>query len=239
MTRSPLYLLLGILLIAGSLTACSGDNAPEANNEAAPTEESAAAATVANESAETTDLNGVQVGDEAPFFNLKNIDGNMYSFDNIKDANGETPKGFIVTFTCNTCPYAVGYEDRLIALHNKLAPMGYPVVAIQPNDPELKPDDSFEAMQVRAEEKGFPFLYMIDEGQEIYPQYGATRTPEIYLVDADRIVRYHGAIDDSAQDPEGVTVNFVEAAVQAIEEGRDPDPADVKAIGCTIKTKRI
>ncbi|RMF02594.1 MAG: thioredoxin family protein [Bacteroidetes bacterium] len=196
-----------------------------------------AAKTVAH--TEKTTVQGVKVGDKAPDFELKNVDGQLYSFANITAADGAPAKGYIVTFTCNTCPYAVAYEDRLIALHHKLAPMGYPVVAIQPNDPEVKEGDSFEAMQARHQEKGFPFLYLLDEGQKIYPQYGASRTPEVYLVDANRIVRYHGAIDDNAQDAEAVTVNYVEKAVEAIEAGRDPDPADVKAIGCTIKTKKM
>jgi peroxiredoxin len=188
---------------------------------------------------EEVDVTGVKVGDKAPAFNLKNIDGKMYSFENIKDANGNTPKGYVVTFTCNTCPYAVMYEDRLIELHNTLSAKGYPVVAIQPNDPEVQKGDNFASMQQRAKEKGFPFLYLMDEGQAIYPQYGASRTPEIYLVDADGVVRYHGAIDDNAQDAEAVTVNYVEKAVEAIENGQEPSPADVKAIGCTIKTKKI
>ena len=94
-------------------------------------------------------------------------------------------------------------------------------------------------MQERAADKGFPFHYLMDEGQKIYPQYGASRTPEIYLIDADGVLRYHGAIDDNAQDASAVTVNYVEKAVEALENGQDPDPADVKAIGCTIKTKKI
>jgi len=182
---------------------------------------------------------GVKVGDKAPAFELKGVDDQLYSFENIKDANGETPKGFVVTFTCNTCPYAVGYEDRLIDLHNKLSPMGYPLVAIQTNDPELKPGDSFDEMKKRHAEKGFPFIYLNDDGQKVYPQYGAKKTPEIYLVDGDQIVRYHGAIDDNAQHPNAVTINYVENAVAAIEAGQNPDPADVKAIGCSIKAKKI
>lgn len=191
----------------------------------------AAVAAVANDP-------GVTIGDKAPAFNLKGTDGNMYSFDNIKAADGTAPKGFVVVFTCNTCPYAVMYEDRLIDLHNQLAPKGYPVVAIQPNDPELKEGDNFENMQKRAADKAFPFLYLMDEGQKVYPQYGATRTPEIYLVDATGIVRYHGAIDDNAQEPDAVTVNYVVNAVNALDNGQQPDPADVKAIGCTIKAKK-
>ncbi|WP_445384203.1 thioredoxin family protein [Robiginitalea sp. IMCC44478] len=180
---------------------------------------------------------GISVGDKAPPFNLKNIDGKKYSFNNIKDTNGNTPKGFIVVFTCNTCPYALANEQRLIDLHRAYAPKGYPVVAIQPNDPALQPGDSFEAMKQNAAEKGFPFLYLLDEKQEVFPAYGATKTPEVYLVDAKRIVRYHGAIDDSVRNPDGVEEKFVEMAIAAIEAGKDPAPATTKAIGCGIKKR--
>lgn len=186
---------------------------------------------------ETPAPSGVSVGDKAPAFSLKNIDGKTYSFDNIKDANGKTPKGFIVVFTCNTCPYALANEQRLIDLHNAYSPKGYPVVAIQPNDPALQPGDSFEAMKQNAAEKGFPFLYLLDEKQEVFPAYGATKTPEVYLVDAKRIVRYHGAIDDNVRNPDGVEEKFVEMAIASIEAGKDPVPATTKAIGCGIKKR--
>ncbi len=184
------------------------------------------------------DLNdsGIEIGDKAPDFKLKNIDGKEYSFDNIKDANGNKPKGYIVVFTCNTCPYAKANEGRLIKLHNKYAPKGYPVVAIQPNDPEVQPGDSFEAMKENAKEKGFPFLYLFDEDQKVFPQYGATKTPEVYLVDANGILRYHGAIDDSPRDESGVDQKFVEEAIQALNEGKEVKTTTTKAIGCTIKT---
>jgi peroxiredoxin len=179
---------------------------------------------------------GVSVGDKAPDFNLKNVDGETYSFENIKDANGEAPKGYIVVFTCNTCPYAIAAEQRLIDLHNKFAPQGYPVVAIQPNDPAAKEGDSFEAMQERAKEMEFPFVYLFDEGQKVYPQYGATRTPEMYVLDADKVVRYHGALDDNVRDAEGVEEKFTEKAVEALMNGKQPEPAKTKAVGCSIKT---
>lgn len=181
---------------------------------------------------------GVGVGDKAPNFNLINIDGKEYSFDNIKDANGNKPKGYVVVFTCNTCPYAQANEQRLIELHNTYAPKGYPVVAIQPNDPTLKPGDSFEAMKKNAKEKGFPFLYLFDDGQEVFPKYGATKTPEVFLVDADLVVRYHGAIDDSPRDGDSVGEKFVEKAIEAIDAGNDPSTTDTKAIGCGIKSRR-
>jgi peroxiredoxin len=172
------------------------------------------------------------IGDIAPDFKLMNVDDKMVALADYKNANG-----YIVTFTCNHCPYAIMYEDRLIDLHNKYADMGYPVVAINPNDPEAKPADSFDNMKVRAKEKGFPFAYLMDKGQKIYPQYGATKTPHVFLLDADRKVRYIGAIDDDARDASAVTEKFLENAIAALEKGEDPTPATTKAIGCSIKTK--
>lgn len=175
---------------------------------------------------------GYDVGDTAEDFSLMNVDGTMVSMSDFEDANG-----FIVTFTCNHCPYAVMYEDRLIALHNEFAPQGYPVIAINPNDPEVQSADSFEAMQVRAEEKEFPFVYLFDEGQTVYPKYGATRTPHIFLLDSDMVVRYIGAIDDSPRDADGVENYYLKDAIIALQNGENPDPSFTKAIGCSIKTK--
>ncbi|MCB0570708.1 MAG: thioredoxin family protein [Phaeodactylibacter sp.] len=178
---------------------------------------------------------GISIGDKAPDFELKNVDGKVYSLSTIMDANGQKPKGYIIVFTCNTCPYAQANEQRIMSLHEKYATMGYPVVAIQPNDPAIQPGDSFAAMQKRAEEKGYPFLYLFDEAQEVFPQYGATRTPEVFLLDSGLTLRYHGAIDDSARDPEGVREKFVEKAIEALEKGEAPSPATTKALGCGIK----
>ena len=175
---------------------------------------------------------GYKVGDQAADFSLKNVDGTMVSLADYKGVNG-----YIVIFTCNTCPYAQMYEDRIIALHAKYASQGYPVVAINPNDPDVKPGDDFAAMQARAKEKKFPFKYLFDAGQKVYPVFGATRTPHIFLLDANRYVRYIGAIDDNAQNPGEVTVKYLENAIAALKAGNNPDPAETKAIGCTIKVK--
>ena len=113
-----------------------------------------------------TNPTGYKVGDKATDFKLKSVDNKMYSMADYKDA-----KGFIVVFTCNHCPYAVAYEDRIIELNKKYKKLGYPVVAINPNNPEKQKEDSFEKMQIRAREKGFDFPYLLDEGQKIYPQY--------------------------------------------------------------------
>lgn len=175
---------------------------------------------------------GYKIGDQAADFSLKNVDGTKVSLADYKGVSG-----YIVVFTCNTCPYAVMYEDRLIELHNKYAPMGYPVIAINPNDPDVKAGDDFASMQVRSKEKKFPFKYLFDEGQKVYPLYGATRTPHIFLLDANRYVRYIGAIDDNAQNPSEVSVKYLENAIAALKGGLNPDPAETKAIGCTIKVK--
>lgn len=216
------------------LTACNNNDHTGASQKEAITEDTSPPKAI------TVSLKegGLAIGQKAPDFTLENVDGTFYSLEDIKDAEGETPKGYIVTFTCNTCPFAQKYEDRLIALHNKMAPMGYPVVAIQPNDPAIQPGDSMEAMQQRAEEKGFPFVYLLDEGQKVYPQYGAGRTPEVYLLDSELILQYHGAVDDNAQNPDDVSINYVENAIEALEQGETPDPVDVKAIGCMIKAKK-
>lgn len=179
---------------------------------------------------------GVKPGDEAPAFSLKNVDGKMVSLSDYANQ-----KGVIVIFTCNHCPYSVAYEDRIIALDRKYKPMGWPVVAINPNDPAVQPADSFEKMQERAREKGFTFPYLFDEGQKIFPQYGATRTPHVFLLQNDGgkfIVRYIGAIDNNYEDADKADVKYVELAIAALEAGKKPSPEVTKAIGCTIKVKK-
>ncbi|GLR19175.1 thioredoxin family protein [Portibacter lacus] len=181
----------------------------------------------------TGPADGYKVGDKATNFSLKNIDGEMVSLSDYPDA-----KGYIVIFTCNECPYAKMYEDRINELNNKYASQGYPVIAIMPNDPNMQPGDSFENMQKRAKEKGFTFPYLIDEGQEIFPQYGAQKTPHVYLLDSDHIVKYIGAIDNNPKDPSAASEKYVENAIEALEAGSNPDPSMTKAVGCGIKKKR-
>ena len=177
--------------------------------------------------------NGYQVGDMVKDFSLKNVDGKMVSMGDYADA-----KGFILTFTCNTCPYSVAYEDRLIELDKKYASKGFPVIAINPNNPQTKPDDSYEAMKVRAKEKGFTFPYLVDEGQKVYPVFGATRTPHMYVIaktDNGHQVKYIGAIDDNYKDADAATKHYVEDAVDALLEGKEVEVKTTKAIGCSIK----
>lgn len=184
----------------------------------------------------TAHAQGYEVGDKAMDFKLKNVDGKHLSMADFPDA-----KGFIVIFTCNHCPYAVAYEDRMIAIDLKYKKKGFPMIAVNPNDPELVPADSYENMQKRAGEKDFTFPYLFDEGQKVYPVYGAARTPHVYLLErrgGDLYVAYIGAIDDNYKDAGAVEEKFLENAIDALLAGKKPDPDFTRAIGCTIKAKK-
>lgn len=179
---------------------------------------------------------GYNVGDKASDFKLKNVDGKLVSLADYKDA-----KGFIVTFTCNHCPFSVAYEDRIVALDKKYAAKGYPVIAINPNDAVAYPDDSFENMVVRAKEKGFTFPYLRDESQEIAKTYGALRTPHVYILQrsgSDLVVKYIGAMDDNSENASAVTKKYVETALDELLKGEAVKTPFTKAIGCGVKWKK-
>ena len=180
-----------------------------------------------------SDDKGYKIGDLATDFKLPNVDGKMVSLSDYK-----TAKGFIVIFTCNTCPYAQAYESRIIELDKKYASKGYPVIAIMPNNPKSKPGDSMEAMKSNAKQKGFTFPYLMDEGQKIYPQYGATKTPHVYVLQKTKKgneVKYIGAIDDNYQDASSVNTKYVENAVDALLSNKEISVTETRAIGCSIK----
>lgn len=170
------------------------------------------------------------LGDVAEDFSLKNVTGDTVSLSDYRDA-----KGVIIVFTCNHCPFAQLYEQRIIDLHRNYAPLGFPVIAINPNSPVIVPEDGFDKMQERARTKRYPFAYLIDEAQTVYPRFGATRTPHVFVLDASRSVRYIGAIDNNAEAPNASTTRFVENAVNALIRGEKPNPDYTRAVGCTIK----
>jgi len=177
--------------------------------------------------------NGYKIGDIATDFKLKNIDDTFVSLSDFPKA-----KGFIIIFTCNTCPVSKRNEDRILALDKKYKGLGYPIIAINPNNPAVKPGDSFELMKVRAKEKGFTFPYLFDDGQKIYPQYGASATPHAYILQKEKeglIVKYIGGIDDSSRNESGVKTKFVEKAVDALLVGKPIEVTKTRAIGCSIK----
>jgi len=179
-------------------------------------------------------VNGYSVGDTIVDFRLKNIDDTMMSLSDF----GEV-KGYVIIFTCNTCPYSVANEDRIIALDKKYKSLGFPVIAINPNDPEVVPGDSFVKMKERASNKGFTFPYLLDEDQQVYPKFGATKTPHVYIVTQnDMQVQYIGAIDNSSRDENAVTKTYVANALEALLVGKEIEKKKTRAIGCSIKVKR-
>lgn len=176
---------------------------------------------------------GYKVGDQAIDFKMKNVDGRVLSLSNFENA-----QGYILIFTCNHCPYSKAYEDRIIELDKKYKSMGYPVIAINPNDSIIAPEDSFSKMKIRASEKGFTFPYLLDADQSVARAYGATRTPHVFLLQKEAgqlIVRYIGAIDDNSENASETKYNYVADGVDALMDGENPDPEFTKAIGCSIK----
>lgn len=179
---------------------------------------------------------GYKIGDKVADFKLKNVDGKMVSLSDFKNS-----KGAIVIFTCNHCPYAKAYEDRIINIHKKYEDKGFPVISINPNNPEVQPQDSYDLMVARAKEKTFPFVYLFDEGQKVYPIFGATKTPHVFLLNKkgnDMVVEYIGTIDDNYKDASQVKDRFLENAIDALLAGKEIAMKETKAVGCGIKVKK-
>jgi peroxiredoxin len=177
---------------------------------------------------------GYEIGDTVIDFKLKNIDGKLVALADFKKA-----KGFIVIFDCNTCPYSKAYNDRIIALNKKYAGEGYPVIAINPNDASKSEGDSFEEMVRVAKQKGYDFPYLVDESQAVAKSFGATNTPQVFLLTKELKVAYIGAIDDNARKVEAVTKKYVETAVDELIAGKKISITKTKAIGCGIKWKGV
>ena len=178
---------------------------------------------------------GYKVGDKASDFSLKNVDGKNVALKDYK-----TAKGFILVFTCNHCPFAKAYEQRLIDLDKKFAGQGFPVIAINPNDTKAYEEDSFENMVKRSKEKSYTFPYLIDETQEIAKKYGALKTPHVFLlskIKTDLEVVYIGAIDDNSEDATAVKSKYLETAIAELQSGKKVSTSETKAIGCGIKWK--
>lgn len=179
---------------------------------------------------------GYKIGDYIEDFSLKNVDGRNVSLSLFPDS-----KGFIIIFTCNHCPYSIAYEERIKALNLKYNSLGFPVVCINPNDPVVQPADSYEKMKERFNEKQFNFLYLFDDGQKVYPKFGAQRTPHAFVVSRDSKglkMEYIGAIDDNYEDASAVKTRYVENAVDALLAGQKVSITYTKAIGCSIKVKK-
>jgi peroxiredoxin len=172
----------------------------------------------------------LQLGDPAPGFSLKGIDGKTHSLESFADK-----KILVVIFTCNHCPYVQGWESRLIAIQKDFVPKGVQLIGINANDETKYPEDSFDGMVKRAREQGFNFVYLRDADQSVARAYDAACTPEIFVFDATRKLRYHGRVDDNYKDPKAVTSHDLRNALEDLVAGRPVGVPKTHAMGCSIK----
>ncbi len=180
-----------------------------------------------------TTITGYKPGDAVKDFSLQNVDGKMVSLASYKKA-----KGFIIVFTCNHCPFAKLYQERLNALNREYTPKGFPVLAISANDGDAVPEDNFEEMKKRAKEKKYTFPYLYDKTQEVARAFGAVKTPEAYVLFKENgqwVMKYYGAIDDNGAQPDKVQNRFVVDAVEACLHGQPVAVTNTKSVGCGIK----
>jgi peroxiredoxin len=171
----------------------------------------------------------VSVGEPAPAFTLPDTEGGEHTL-----ADGATPT--VVVFTCNHCPYALAWHDRIMEAASDYADRGVRFLQINSNDAERYPRDSFEAMRERVRAEQWPLPYLHDESQQVARDYGAKVTPDVFVVDSEGNVRYRGAPDADYGDPSQGGA-WLRGALEAVLEGRDPDPAETEPIGCSIKWK--
>ena len=170
----------------------------------------------------------LSIGDTAPGFELPDTEGATHTLDGQPTA---------VIFTCNHCPYALAWHDRILDVAREYGERGVRVLLINPNDAERYPRDSYEAMQKRVrDDGGWPAPYLRDESQEVADAYGAKTTPDVFVVDADGRLRYRGAPDEDYGD-ESQNAAWLRGALDAVLDGADPAPAETKPVGCSIKWK--
>jgi peroxiredoxin len=169
------------------------------------------------------------IGERAPDFELPATDGGIH------ELATDDVTATVVYWTCNHCPYALAWHERLLEIARDYADRGVRVLAVNSNDPQKKPADSFDAMAERVDrEGGWPHPYLHDESQEVAKEWGAERTPEVFVLDSDLRLRYRGAPDADYDDPSHGAA-WLRQALDAVLEGRDPDRAETEAVGCTIK----
>lgn len=175
----------------------------------------------------------LKIGDPVPEFNLTGVDGKKYTLNDFKDA-----KGLIVIFSCNHCPYVQAYEERIKGIQSDYETKGIRVVAISSNDVDSYPEDSFENMKKRSDEKGFNFPYLWDETQQLAKAFGATHTPEIFLFNQEKKLAFHGKIDDNWNDEKSIKNRYLRAALDEMLSGCEISVPETFTIGCTIKWKK-
>ncbi len=166
----------------------------------------------------------------APSFNLPGVDGKNLSLEKVKGK-----KAVAVIFSCNHCPYAQAYEDRIIEIQRDYAAKGVQIVVVNSNETKNFPEDDFPNMVKRAKQKNFNFPYLRDEDQTVARAYGPAKTPEVFLFDQDMVLRYHGAIDDNYENPAKVGRKYLRVALDEILAGKPVKTPDTQPVGCSVK----
>jgi len=161
---------------------------------------------------------------------MKNVDGKMLS---LADVTGKA--GTLVVFTCNHCPFAKDWEQRIVELGNAYAGKGIGVVLVNANDPTQHADDGFEEMQAHAKSRGMKIPYVVDETSAVARAFGASVTPEAFLFDKTGKLAYHGTIDDNRKEPDKVKARYLKDALDAVVAGKAPAVSETKGLGCGIK----
>jgi peroxiredoxin len=179
-----------------------------------------------------TNALALSIGDKAPKrdVKMKNVDGQELSI-----ASVAGPKGTLVIFSCNHCPFVKAWEGRIAEIGNTYKGKGVGVIVINSNDPSAYPEDGYEQMQQRAKDRGFEFPYVVDATSEVARAFGASHTPEVYLFDKDGKLVYHGAVDDNSKDATKVESAYLKDALNALLAGNEVAAKETKAIGCSIK----
>jgi peroxiredoxin len=175
----------------------------------------------------------LQIGSTAPDFTLPGSDGLDHSFHGAHSVRG--PKGTLIFFTCNHCPYVIGSEARMKEMFDFVTPQGISMVAIHSNETHNHPTDAFPLVLERMKEMGFKWLSLKDEKQFSARDYGAQRTPHYFLFDAEGVLVYSGRMDDSPRDASRVTTQELRDAVEDLLAGRQVAVPQTDAIGCNVK----
>lgn len=175
----------------------------------------------------------LRIGTKANDFKLKGVDGKFYSLADFKEK-----KILCIIFMCNHCPYVVAVQQRINQIAKDYAGKSFALIGISSNDPITYPEDSFENMIIRSKEQGYEFPYLFDETQEIARKYDAVCTPDIYLYDENRILKYRGRLDDNWKDESQVVRKELRMAIDLLFENQQIDSDMIPSMGCSIKWKQ-
>ena len=176
------------------------------------------------------------IGAQAPEFKLKNVDGKDYTLAQVASGkDGKPAAATVVVFTCNHCPFAKDWEQRIVELANGYTARGIGAVLINANNPDMHPEDGYAEMQTRAKSRGMKIPYVVDDTSAVARAFGASVTPEAFLFDKSGKLVYHGAIDDNRKQPDKVQARYLKDALDAVLAGKAPPVAETKSLGCGIK----